>query len=179
LGAVPLKLTPHPDFPCEALVGIEAGARREGEAALKLTYRARGRIAELALAPPAAPLRTDGLWRTTCFEAFLKPESGQGYVELNFAASGEWAAYGFAGYRDGMAALEMPIPRIETRREHELLELEVAIDLTGVLPPGPCRLALSAVIEEASGAKSYWALAHADGRPDFHHDAAFAARLPG
>lgn len=175
---MPLKLAPHPDFPCAALHAIEVEVARAGPSALSLAYRAAGRIADVALAPPAAPLFTDELWRATCFEAFLKPQGGEGYVELNFAPSGEWAAYGFTGYREGMAALEIATPRIEARRGDDAFRLEVAIDLAHLLPPGPCRLALTAVIEETSGARSYWSLAHPDGRPDFHHDAGFVALLP-
>jgi hypothetical protein len=37
---------------------------------------------------------------------------------------------------------------------------------------------LSAVIEEADGTKSYWALAHPSGEPDFHHPDCFALELP-
>ena len=37
---------------------------------------------------------------------------------------------------------------------------------------------LSVVLEEANGAKSYWALAHASGRPDFHAADCFVAKLP-
>jgi hypothetical protein len=49
--------------------------------------------------------------------------------------------------------------------------------------PGPaCRRCpgawgLTAVLEEADGVKSYWALAHGPGKADFHHAACFAARL--
>jgi hypothetical protein len=39
-------------------------------------------------------------------------------------------------------------------------------------------LALSAILEEKDGTKTYWALAHADERPDFHHPDCFVARLP-
>jgi hypothetical protein len=176
LGGVPLKLTPHPDFPCAAVRAIEVDVARPAASTLVLAYRVRGRIAGVALASPAAPLFTDGLWRTTCLEAFLKPEGGEGYRELNFAPSGAWAAYAFAGYRDGMAPLEIATPRIEVRRDDDAFELDVTLDR--LPPPGRCRLALSAVIEETSGAKSYWALAHPDGRPDFHHAASFAATLP-
>jgi hypothetical protein len=177
LARVPLKLTPHPDFPCAALRQIEARVTWRAPSTLVLAYRALGRIADVALAPPAAPARTDGLWRTSCFEAFLKPGGGDGYVELNFAPSSQWAAYSFSGYRDGMAPLTMGAPRTEARRGDDVFELEVTLDLAEP-PPGPCRLALSAVIEETSGAKSYWALAHPAGRPDFHHDAGFVAALP-
>jgi hypothetical protein len=40
------------------------------------------------------------------------------------------------------------------------------------------RLGLSAVIEEAGGRQSYWALAHPQGRPDFHHSDCFALEVP-
>ena len=40
------------------------------------------------------------------------------------------------------------------------------------------RLALTAVIEETGGAKSYWALKHAPGKPDFHHADGFVLELP-
>jgi hypothetical protein len=38
-------------------------------------------------------------------------------------------------------------------------------------------LGLSAVLEENDGTKSYWALAHAADKPDFHAPGCFAARL--
>ena len=40
------------------------------------------------------------------------------------------------------------------------------------------RIALSAVIEEVDGTKSYWALRHPPGAPDFHHPDCFALELP-
>lgn len=47
------------------------------------------------------------------------------------------------------------------------------------LPPGGDWLAgLSAVIEEADGTLSYWALAHPAGKPDFHHPDCFVLELP-
>lgn len=42
----------------------------------------------------------------------------------------------------------------------------------------PWAMGLSAIIEEESGLKSYWALAHASGPPDFHNSACFVATLP-
>src|SRR3546814_9971873 len=42
---------------------------------------------------------------------------------------------------------------------------------------GPVRVALSAVIEETDGTKSYWALRHPPGKPDFHHPDCFALAL--
>ena len=39
------------------------------------------------------------------------------------------------------------------------------------------RMGLSMVIEELDGTKSYWALAHPPGAPDFHHPACFAHQV--
>ena len=39
-------------------------------------------------------------------------------------------------------------------------------------------IGLSAVLEQQDGTKSYWALAHPPGAPDFHHPDCFVARLP-
>src|SRR5262249_27711317 len=137
----------------------------------------------LAIPGPAAPERTDELWRHTCFEAFLRPEPPDGaadaYAELNVAPSTQWAAYVFTGYREGMAPAPIVASAIELTQDAAGLVLAVRLNLAGLsLPAGPCRLALSAVIEETTGAKSYWALAHPPGRPDFHHRSSFACALP-
>ena len=41
----------------------------------------------------------------------------------------------------------------------------------------PLHIGLSAVIEEEGGRKSYWALAHPPGPPDFHHPDCFTLEL--
>jgi hypothetical protein len=40
------------------------------------------------------------------------------------------------------------------------------------------RLGLTAVIEAVDGSKSFWALEHPAGSPDFHNADCFVARLP-
>ena len=165
-------LTPHPDFPAD--YSIEAKIARDARS-LTLRYRVTGAIAGIAIPPPATPIRTDELWKHTCFEAFLQPTPGDAYFEFNFAPSTQWAAYAFTGYREGMTPADVPAPIIETHATDTTLELRVTLT---DLPPGPCRVAVTAVIETKSGAKSYWALAHPPGRPDFHHIAGFAYDLP-
>jgi hypothetical protein len=39
------------------------------------------------------------------------------------------------------------------------------------------RLGLAAITEDTRGGKSYWALAHPSGKPDFHHFDCFAHEL--
>ena len=174
-----LQLTPHPDTPSDAVTAIAVDIACPDPETLTLRYALSGAIDRLAIPAPAAPERTDELWRHTCFEAFLRPDSGEAYAELNFAPSTQWAAYAFTGYRDGMDAAPLDAPRIELTQTTNSLDLTVQLNLAGLsLPVGPRWLALSAVIEDATGAKSYWALAHPPGRPDFHHRSSFACALP-
>ena len=126
--------------------------------------------------------RTDGLWKQTCFEAFVTVEGRDGYSELNFSPSAAWAAYSFASYRAGMNDLIGPIePLVESGyrgpRDSDdaygwSYETADFLDETA-----RWQLGLSAVIEAADGTKSYWALRHPPGKPDFHHPDCFALEL--
>ena len=161
----------HPDAPSLAISGIEVEVDRLSLAAVALHYVVHGDIAELLLPRPINPIRTDGLWQHTCFEAFLGAVPG--YFEYNFAPSTAWAAYRFDEYRAGMRDADVTPPRIATRIAPGRFDLDVELALRG-----EGALGLSAVIEETSGAKSWWALAHPPGAPDFHHPDCFALPLP-
>ena len=166
----------HPDSQGGEGLRVEAEAGRDG-GRLSLRYLVTGPVEAVRL-PEAAPAeRTDGLWRHTCFEAFVL--SDPGYLELNLAPSTEWGAYRFAGYREGMAPLDVPAPRIEGRAGEGSYELTATLDpLPGLPHDAPWRLALSAVIEGTDGRRSYWALAHPSAAPDFHHPDSFRLTLP-
>lgn len=133
----------------------------------------------LHLPEPSLSHRTDGLWRTTCFEVFIRPQGGDGYVEYNLSPSSDWAAYRFDGYRTGMRNHEVRwepevwLTPTDSHRVSVYSELDAAVAVAA-----GARLALSAVIEEIDGTKSYWALAHGPGPPDFHNPACFTATLP-
>jgi hypothetical protein len=175
-----LSLKLHPDSLGSAVTRVEAEALWGGAGNLVLSYFVTGRISELCLPPNAAATRTDGLWQHTCFEAFVRRSPGLGYYEFNFSPSLQWAAYRFSTYRDGMCiATEISAPRIETQSgsKHCALHASLALDHAKLPGDGPLRLGLSAIIEEKSGRKSYWALAHRSGKPDFHHPDCFAGEL--
>lgn len=172
-------LTPHPDFPCAAVTAVEVEAVRTAGAGLQLRYRVIGDIPGLRLPEPAAPAFTDGLWRGTCLEAFVRADGEQAYRELNLSPSSQWAAYRFDRYREGMARDEQAAaPCIEVRRTPAVLELRAGVELGPGLRGAPWRLGLSAVIPAADGSVSYWALRHPPGKPDFHHPDCFALELP-
>ena len=165
------QLIPHPDQPPLSVTSIKAQCWRvEGQ--WRFRYLVDG-AAQLILPDAAEPARADELWRTTCFEAFV---SGQGtaYREYNFAPSGQWAAYAFDAPRSGMRhANEQAEVWLEGGETWIAVEAEVTGDFALTAP-----LNLTAVIEEQGGHKSYWALAHPDGPPDFHNRNCFVAHLP-
>lgn len=169
------ELICHPETPSAAVDRIDVAVARPQAGILALRYTVAGRIAQVNFAPPSDPVRTDELWKTTCFEAFVETMPGAGYYEFNLSPSSKWAAYHFTGYRDGMALAELAPPAIITGANATNIDVDALI----YLPPSdaPWRLALSVVIEETSGEKSYWALKHPVGKPDFHHADSFAIQL--
>lgn len=139
---------------------------------LRCSYTVRG-AADALIWDAGRPGKTDGLWRHTCCELFLKP-AGEGYLEFNFSPSTQWAAYQFDRYREGMRdASCVPRLAVELSRTSLMLGIEIDIDEAVAYSAG-----LSAVIETKDGAKSYWALRHPPGKPDFHHPDCFALKLP-
>lgn len=182
-----LTLAAHPDHPPVRVQSVEAAVIGLCENWLRLRWRIEG--AGAVLVPPFAGRgRTDGLWQQTCFELFLREPGEEGYVELNLSPSERWAVYDFAAYRAGMADRAMPRdPDCTVRGARDLMIFDASIPLSG-LPPLPWQFGLCAVIEEidpdagdrdadAPGVRSFWALRHPSGVPDFHAPACFAARL--
>jgi hypothetical protein len=171
-------LSPHPDFPAAAVTSIAVEAVRP-MSSLELHFVVAGRIAELSLPPAETYARADALWEHTCFEAFVRPGPGEAYYELNFAPSTQWQAYWLSGYRSGMTvATEIGQPLIETRSSNDTFELWATLDLAPLPSDTLWQIGLSAVIEETNGRKSWWALAHPPGAPDFHHRDCFSLELP-
>jgi hypothetical protein len=169
----------HRDFASRAATRIEVAVTRPHPAQLGLRYQVSGEIERLRLPEPAELERADELWKATCFEAFLLAPDGP-YVELNFAPSLRWAAYRFDGYRAGMRNAEdvQPPWGMEARSNPAEFTFDIDMDLPILTEASGWKLALSAVIEETDGGKSYWALAHPPGKPDFHHPDSFVLDLP-
>lgn len=148
---------------------------------MQITYAMHGHLEHLRIPPPATRARTDGLWRHTCFELFIRCAGVPAYYELNFSPSGAWAAFSFAAYREGGAPAEQAVnPRIEVTSSENNLTLDALVPLEGLhAHHASVRLeaALAAVVEERDGRLTYWALRHAPGKPDFHHPSAYALEL--
>ena len=175
-------LTIHRDSRCEAVSRIDVDIDRPRMDMLVLRYTVTGIVSALRLPATTLPARTDDLWQHTCFEAFVRAEPGTGYAEFNFAPSTQWAAYLFDGFRSGMRVINevgSPLIEMQTDGASFALRATLALDgLSGLADAAIWRLGLSAVMEEASGRLSYWALAHPPGKADFHHPDCFAITLP-
>jgi hypothetical protein len=174
-------LVPHPATPFSNAWRINVEAKMARDNTLVLSYRLQGDLEALRIPAMSSPTRADGLWCHTCFEAFLRSGNASGYYELNLAPSTEWAVYEFFTYREAMKPLALEhSPQITVRREPDNLNLNALIDLSafvGVRDAATLELALSAVLEDAHGRLSYWALTHPRAEPDFHHAGSFTMQV--
>jgi len=171
-------LVPHPTSNVGALTHLEVGVNL-GPRLLRLSYKLEGDLSKLRLPVDTGPRRGAKLWEHTCFEAFLRNRDQSAYYEFNFSPSREWEAMQFKAYRDGGPMTQEPVTQVLTMREDRLLRVEamILLDRLPAPPARPLQIGLSAVVEERTGAQSYWALKHPDGRPDFHHADSFALEL--
>ncbi|MDD4973533.1 MAG: hypothetical protein PHY93_04240 [Bacteriovorax sp.] len=114
------------------------------------------------------------LWEKTCFELFIKNKNDQ-YIEFNFSPNFEWNCFYFDKKGDVLKEwddMAMPVTDILLSSEHFLL----FVDIKKAFFPkeffnadSELNAGITSVIKDKSGAMSYWALAHADTRPNFHH----------
>jgi hypothetical protein len=177
-------LLPHPgaQAPAQDLVQeLSVKITRPAQDQLALTYLLAGDLASLRLPEPRPPGRSDGLWRHSCFEAFIGHAGAPDYWEYNFSPSGAWAAYHFTGYREGMAPLmKGTAPQVTQKIGSDSCEVSANLDLSWLSRSSAgvgLRLGLAAVIEDRARVLSYWALKHPAERPDFHHADSFVVAL--
>ena len=171
-------LQPHPSTARDDVV-VTAHAERYGTELL-LRFDVTGAVDPIRVPPPAStPQRLDELWRHTCFEAFVRPSRSPAYQELNLSPSGDWAFYHFDDRRTGMSRPDVTPPATDFQGSEGALRMRASLDLATLLSPAvPWDLALTAVIERQDGRRSYWALAHPPGPPDFHDPDCFVLHLP-
>ena len=175
------SLTPHPHIPSRVATAVTAGATRNGDGKLALSYTIVGDTRRLLL-PPPAPARVGWkLWRHTCCEVFIRVRGAAAYHEFNFSPSGEWAAYAFGSYRNGASITDASLnPQVAVQSTPTQLDLSALVDLSRLAPEyasAPLSIGLAVVIEDENSGLSYWALRHPSGQPDFHHADAFALQI--
>lgn len=174
-----LRLMPHPESSQVIFDEFHAEIERHEGGRLWLRYHVESDPDQLALGDPSEDvLRADELWKSTCFEVFVRQKGKASYLEMNFAPTLKWAAYGFDAYREGMKDTAIsPPPEIHMDASASHFALEAEFTLPAAFQGQALDIALTAVIEDANGQISYWSLAHPDGKPDFHHEACFALKL--
>jgi len=170
-----VALVAHATTPNRSVRALRATLRR-ARGTLAVSYALEADLDLLRI--PAVGSRTIGpLWRHTCLELFIMRPGESAYFEMNFAPSGECAAYAFERYRDGMRPIAQAFdPAIRVRCTASVLELEAEVMLDRLSPDythGVLALGIAAVIEDTSRALSYWALAHPRESADFHDARAF------
>ena len=172
--AVRYRLVPHPDRPAGSVRSIHVDIVVSA-GGVRLRYTVDG-ATQMVCPDAAEPKRTDELWKTTCFELFAQPEGEDAYVEFNFSPSRQWAAYAFDGHRAGMRDLPLDAPHVGSIAEADRFVLDVNLGAVA-LDLSAARLGATAIVEERDGTRSFWALGHAPGAPDFHNRDCFTARL--
>lgn len=173
-----LSLQCHPLTPVSVVDEISLTYEWKSHGTLWLRYHAEGLLHDLELPAYVPQKRANGLWETTCFELFLQESSANRYCEFNFSPSSLWAAYQFSDYRNGMKNLQLPTaPDIHLDFSDSHAAIEVTLALPDILGAASLNAAFSAVIAEKNGSKSYWALSHPPGKPDFHHRDCFNHQL--
>ena len=165
-----MNLAPHPNTAIATVQSIDCAVWQD-DGRWHFRYLVEG-ADDLILPDPVNPQRANDLWKTTCFEAFVGL-NGESYLEFNFAPSGQWAAYRFDRFREGMRDEPCDV-EVWLEGGESWIAVEGAVK-AAALEPGLV-LGLSAVIDEREG-KSYWALAHPNGAPDFHDRSCFTALL--
>ena len=168
------SLVCHPQTPALAVSRVDVSWTLLPSRQLMLRWKVEG--AGQLVAPPFAGMgRADNLWQHSCFELFLKG-SGPAYHEFNFSPSQRWAAYAFRSYREGAGHLALDeAPTITSAMGTELFTCTAT--LTAAVLEGMTHAGIAAVIEEKGGHKSYWALAHEPGDPDFHRAECFTITI--
>ena len=180
------ELIPHPAVTRPRVdLGLTATIARPPSGSLRFSFELSGGLDDVLIAEVEPSRAVEGLWDRTCFEAFVGPVGRDCYVEFNFSPSTCWYAYSFSGYRKKTSGAELSrAPEISVDRRGDTLELIVTIaaelceGAVALAPNAPLRVGLSAVLKHRDGTQSYWALKHADAKPDFHNVDSFVLVLP-
>ncbi|GAA4643823.1 hypothetical protein GCM10023115_17830 [Pontixanthobacter gangjinensis] len=154
----------HPDCSAGPITSVSAEiSPTPGGCTARFTLQ--GDISRIKIPEQADGIREDYLWKTTCFEIFWQPVSGNYYRELNLSPSSKWACYDFDDFR--LNSRDAPADGVEIGCTHDHRELELEAEIRSELPL-PAHVALNAIIEDTDGNIQFWAIAFEDGKPEFH-----------
>lgn len=163
-------LQPFVTTPLTELFKISSDLQKISPDKFEITFEISGPLNKVVWPDPViVESRQDELWKTTCLEVFLGAgtEPNDAYVEVNCSPNGNWNAYSFSSYREGMT----PTRHITVRLKDKSVQGQTAffkIELHSTEAFAAVSVGLTAVIEFTTGEKAYWALRHPKSTPDFH-----------
>ncbi len=158
---------------------IETTSQLISATELILEFTIRGDLQQIRFQDSAfVASRLDELWKHTCLECFFSTdlEESAPYFEINCSPSGDWNAYSFSSYRQGMQASQDLKVQL-THREGGSNEAFFRIQVRGNGLQGARHLGMTAVIEFIDGSRSFFALSHPGPQPDFHLKKSFSISL--
>ncbi len=129
--------------------------------------------------PANEPQRRDELWQHTCLEWFVAQPQREPYWEFNLSPNGDWNVYQLDGYRRGLQPDgQYGALAVRTSPGERRASFTVTAPLpTSLATAEPLELAVTAVLEQRSGAISYWALHHGGAEADFHRRDGFRLQI--
>ncbi|XGC79717.1 DOMON-like domain-containing protein [Bdellovibrio bacteriovorus] len=163
-------LQPFVRTPLTEQFKISSDLQRVSSEKIEITFQFSGPLHKIQWPDPLIiESRQDELWKTTCLEAFLGAgsEPKDSYIEINCSPNGNWNAYSFSSYREGMT----PSAHITVRLKEKSIQDQNAvfkIELHSTQAIATACIGLTAVTEFTDGEKAYWALRHPKSTADFH-----------
>jgi len=173
-----LSLQRHEQSDSNVVDSVSVDVEHDVNGNLTLDYRISADINRILIPEKQDTVRADNLWRSTCCEIFCQDAGQSAYHEINLSPSSRWAFYKFDQYRGAMQRPDVKIPpRISMERHDGGIILRAQLDpslISSLDNDGDVHVGLSAIVEGISGDKTYWALRHPPGPPDFHNQDCFA-----
>ncbi len=120
----------------------------------------------------------EDLWKTTCFEIFLKNLNSNDYYEFNFNSQGDWNLFYFKDYREREKNFKHTVTvSVQNEKLLNKTTLMYKFDIAKLDKLNfPCQVNLSSVIKTKSEI-SYWSQKHTGAKPDFHDSKNFSLLL--
>ncbi|NOT77866.1 MAG: hypothetical protein HOP07_02545 [Bacteriovoracaceae bacterium] len=148
---------------------------------LFISYKMTGDLASINLGDGSSLHgRVIGLWNKTCFELFLKNKKDQ-YFEFNFSPTFEWNAFYFEKKGDPLTEYAAQ-DKIVINVLHSLENFTLIAEIDKRHMPkdfftSEISVGITSVIKDKKDSMSYWALSHADQKPNFHHFESFKCKF--
>lgn len=149
------------------------------ENCIKIDYIITGDISSIVIEKcNATPQRLIGLWKKTCFEFFLRSGKYKEYMEFNFSSSLNWNCFNFNSETKDLTEWNIiNTPKVKIVKTEDRIEMNVIIEKVNLalahqdFKKSEYSTTAVLLIEDEKGdiIETFWAIKHADMKPNFHH----------